>query len=434
MAETQPRLMNILILGLNYLPESTSIGPYTADLAEYLRSRGHDARVTAGFPTAPQWKVWRGYEGKWFQDETINGVPVQRTYLYVPRNPRQTLQRILFDCSFALSALRSAVQRWSPEVVVVISPPLQLGITGLVLAALNRSRMLLVIKDLVPDAAIAVGAIRPGSAVCRLAHTLERFVYRRATGIAVICDGMRRNLIAKGVPAGKVVVLPDYIDLSFIKPQTAPNRFRAQFGIPEDQFLAMYSGSVAGKQGLQTFIQAAAELESNRDIACCLIGEGPYLPELKQLAASLALNRFLFLPLQPRENLAAQLSAADALVITQREAVRDVVFPGKLLYYMASGTAILAGVNEDSETGRFIREHNTGIVVPPETPGRLAEAIRWMRDNPERTRHLGLNGRRTAEALFDRSVVLKKFAAYIEGGFESRAPAVDQLHPTPGVR
>jgi len=292
----------------------------------------------------------------------------------------------------------------------------------------------LVVKDLVPDAAIAVGAMRPGSAACRLAHALERFVYRRAARIAVICDGMRQNLIAKGVPAEKVVVLPDYVDLDFIKPQTTPNRFRAQFGIPGGQFLAMYSGSVAGKQGLQTFVEAAAELEPEDDIACCLIGDGPYLPELKQLAAGLALNRLRFLPLQPREHLPAQLSAADALVITQRRTVRDVVFPGKLLYYMASGTAILAAVNQDSETGRFIREHEAGIVTPPEDPGQLAQAIRWMRDNPERTRQLGLNGRRTAEAQFDRSVVLRKFAAYIESGFESRTLTADQLHPTPGVR
>ncbi|HUB79442.1 MAG TPA: WcaI family glycosyltransferase [Bryobacteraceae bacterium] len=427
--------MKILILGLNYLPESTSIGPYTADLAEYLRSRGHDARVTTGFPTAPQWKAWKGYEGKWFQDEVIHGVPIQRTYLYVPRNPRKTLQRILFDCSFAISALRSAFQRWSPEVVVVISPPLQLGITGFVLAALNRSRVFLVIKDLVPDAAIAVGAMRPGSAVCRLAQAMERLVYRRATRIAVICDGMRRNLMAKGVPADQVVVLPDYIDLSFIKPQTRPNRFRSQFGISEHKFLAMYSGSVAGKQGLQTFIQAAAQLDSDSGIVCCLIGEGPYLPELKNLAASLALSRFFFLALQPRENLAAQLSAADALVITQRETVRDVVFPGKLLYYMASGRAILAAVNEDSETGRFIREHDVGIVVPPEAPDRLAEAIRRMRENPEKTRQLGLNGRRTAEAMFDRSAVLEKFAAYIENGLLSPvAAAADEPQPIAGVR
>jgi colanic acid biosynthesis glycosyl transferase WcaI len=427
-------MTNILILGLNYLPESTSIGPYTADLAEYLRAQGHDARVVTSFPHAPQWKIWHGYQGKWFHREVINGVPVQRTYLYVPKNPRKTLQRVLFDCSFAFSALRGAIARWQPDVVVVVSPPLQLAITGLIVAALKRARVFLLIKDLVPDAAVATGAMSPGSTACRLAYSLERFVYRRVNGIGVICDGMRRNLIGKGVPEDKVVTLPDYVDLSFIRPPAGENSFRVHFGLAPNRFLAMYSGSVAGKQGLQTFVQAAAEFDSDPDITCCLIGEGPYLPELKELAGDLSLKRFLFLPLQPRDALPTQLAAADVLVITQRKAVCDVVFPGKLLYYMAAGRPILAAVNKDSETGRFIREHQVGLVVPPEDPASLAQAIRWMQSNPERTRQFGLNGRRTAETQFDRSVVLERFAAYIESGLESRSLASGQAERAAGTR
>jgi len=83
--------MRILLIGLNYLPESTSIGPYTADLAEYLCARGHQVRVVTGFPMAPQWRVWDGYRGRLFQRETINGVSVLRTWLYVPQNPRRAL-------------------------------------------------------------------------------------------------------------------------------------------------------------------------------------------------------------------------------------------------------------------------------------------------------------------------------------------------------
>ena len=72
-----------------------------------------------------------------------------------------------------------------------------------------------------------------------------------------------------------------------------------------------------------------------------------------------------FLPLQLRETLPTQLSAADVLVITQRRAVTDVVLPGKLLYYMAAGRPILAAVSDVSETGRFVTRHEVGIVVPP---------------------------------------------------------------------
>jgi colanic acid biosynthesis glycosyl transferase WcaI len=407
--------MKVAVFGLNYLPESTSIGPYTAELAEYLRDRGHNVRVVTGFPSAPNWKIWRGYEKRIFMREAINGIPVFRTYLYVPANPRKALGRVLFDCVFALSAVVGFFAGPQPDVVVVISPPLQLAITGRVLAALSRARLFMHIKDLVPDAAIATGALREGSLAWRLGRKLEAWAYRSATGIGVICEGMRRNLLAKGVPASKVITLPDYIDPEFIQPVSrSNNEFRARTGISEEAFVAMYSGSVSGKQGLQTYVEAAAAFEADETVVCCLIGEGANLEELKTTAKDLALRRFMFLPLQPRETLAAQLSAADVLVITQRALVTDIVFPGKLLYYMASGTAILAAVNQESETGRFIKEHKAGIVVPPEDPAALAGAIKWMKEHPDETRDFGRNGRRVIESQFDRSLVLERFNRHLE--------------------
>src|SRR6516164_5196875 len=155
--------MKISVFGLNYLPESTSIGPYTAELAEHLRDRGHDVRVITGFPSAPNWKIWNGYRNRIFMREAINGVPVFRTYLYVPKRPRKSVSRILFDCAFAVSALTGIFVRLRPDLIIVVSPPLQLAITGRLLATLSRARVFLHIKDLVPDAAVATGALREGS-------------------------------------------------------------------------------------------------------------------------------------------------------------------------------------------------------------------------------------------------------------------------------
>jgi len=100
--------------------------------------------------------------------------------------------------------------------------------------------------------------------------------------------------------------------------------------------------------------------------------------------------------------------------VTQRKLVTDIAFPGKLLYYMAAGTAILAAANEQSETARFIQEHQVGIVVPPEDPEALAKALIWMRQHPDRTRELGRNGRHMAQTEFNRSLVLAKFGSYLE--------------------
>jgi colanic acid biosynthesis glycosyl transferase WcaI len=112
--------------------------------------------------------------------------------------------------------------------------------------------------------------------------------------------------------------------------------------------------------------------------------------------------------------LATQLCAADVLVITQRRAVTDVVFPGKLLYYMAAGRPILAAVSADSETGRFIIEHQVGVVVPPEDPVELAGAIRYLQAHRAEAERLGSNGRRVVEKLFDRRKVLERFANHLE--------------------
>lgn len=407
--------MRFLILGLNYLPESTSIGPYTADLAGYLRELGHDVQVITGFPMAPQWKVWEGYTGKRFMREVIHGVPVLRTYLYVPARPGRALNRILFDTSFAVSALLGGLTTGRCDLVVVVSPPLQAGLSGWLLGLLGGAGLFLHIQDLMPDMAVAAGMLAEKSVPFRIARALERFVYRRARGIGVICDGFARNLLAKGVPANKIALLPDYVDVEFVRPLARDNAFRIEHGIKPDDFLVMYSGSIALKQGLHTFVDAAAEFQAEEGVAFYLVGEGPYLRELNARAAEPGRAGIRFLPLQPREGLPLQLSAANALVITQRRGITDMVFPGKLLYYMASGRPIVAAVSADSETGRFVASEEVGLAVPPEEPGALARAIRFLRDNPEEAERLGRNGRRVAEERFDRRIVLKQLAEHLEG-------------------
>jgi colanic acid biosynthesis glycosyl transferase WcaI len=406
--------MRFLIIGFNYLPESVSIGPYTAGLAETLRQKGHDVQVITGFPNSPQWRVWKGYRGRVFMRERIHGVTVLRTWAYIPSRPRRTLNRILFDTSFAASALLGGLFCGKADLIVVISPPLQLGLTGWLLGAAKKAPFFLHIQDLVPDVAAATGMLQKGSLALAAAKSLERFVYRRSAGIGVISGGFFENLTAKGVAASKIRLLPNFIDLEQIRPGRGGDRFRAKNRVPKNDLLVMYSGSVALKQGLHTFVESAAKFGSGDGISFYLIGEGPCLNELKETANHLKLAHFHFLPLQPRGELEAQLTAADVLVITQRNTVTDIVFPGKLLYYLAAGRPILAAVNSESETGRFIERHRVGRIVPPEDPAALADAIRRFKRHPHEVERLGANGRRTAERLFDKTQVLKRFCSHLE--------------------
>jgi colanic acid biosynthesis glycosyl transferase WcaI len=406
--------MRILLISLNYLPESTSIGPYSADLAQYLYARGHRVQVVTAFPLAPQWRIWDGYCGKWFMREMINGVPVMRTWIYMPAQPKKSVQRILFDSSYAFTSLLGGLFSGRTDLIVAVSPPLQLGLTAWVLSAIKQAPFFFHIQDLVPDAAVVTGMLGERSAAVRAARAIERFVYARASGIGVICEGFRRNLLAKGIASNKMVLLPNSIDLSSFAPLPRENEFRRQHGIRHGEWLVMYAGSVALKQGLHTFVDAAAMFLPEDGVLFYLVGEGPYMDELKAKADALQLLHLALLPLQPRKTLSVQLCAADALVITQRRAVTDVVFPGKLLYYMAAGRPILAAVADDSETGRFIIQNEVGIVVPPEEPHGLGDAIRYLKANPAEAERLGRNGRRVVEEQFDRLKVLERFANHLE--------------------
>lgn len=117
---------------------------------------------------------------------------------------------------------------------------------------------------------------------------------------------------------------------------------------------------------------------------------------------------------EPRERLSAQFGTADILVITQQEAIGVAVFPRKLLYYMVVGRPIVAAVSEDSETGRFVQDHRVGLVVEPENQGALAQAVRFLKENPSEAARMGKTGREVAERMFDRKVVLDVFRRHLE--------------------
>jgi colanic acid biosynthesis glycosyl transferase WcaI len=404
-------MMRCLIIGVNYLPESTAIGPYTAGVAEYLNSRGHDVRVVTGFPMAPQWRIWDGYGGEYWRQETINGVNVLRVYLHIPRNPRSTIGRVLFDLSFCISSMFGALTRGPTDLVFAVSPPLQTGITAWIVSVIRRAPLFFHIQDLVPDAAVATGMLGERSLATRLARRLERFVYRRAEGIGVISEEFRINLEKQGVPSSKIRLLPNCVSLRAMPYLPRDTSFRSAHGIADTDFLVMYSGTIALKQGLDVLVHAAARARKCPRLKFMIIGEGASLNDLQQAAAALNVANLVFLPMQPRDQLARQLSAADVLVVTQRRAVKDMVFPGKLLFYMAAGRPIVAAVDEESATGRFVLGQKVGYVSPPEDPNALAELLQRVSETNEEAASIGAHARRTVEAQFDCRQVLPSFEA-----------------------
>jgi colanic acid biosynthesis glycosyl transferase WcaI len=404
--------LHILVLGVNYVPEKTGIGPLTADMCEDLVGRGNEVTMVTAFPHYPEWQVYSGYRGRLFTQEEVGGVQVRRGFVYVPGKPNP-YQRVVYDLTMALSGGLNLLGIRRPDAILAISPPLQLALTALVASRFWGTPVLLIIKDIIPDVAISLGMLENPTLI-RLARALERFCYRRVDHISVIGRGFVDNLLSKGVPADKLSLIPDWVDVQHIKPMPRLNRFRTKHGIPAEAFVVLYGGSMSIKQGLENALLAAGQLQEASQIQLYLVGEGVARQGLVEMAREQGLPNVKFLPFEPEEVFPDMLAAADVLLINQRADVRGAVLPCKLLNYMAAGRPVVAAVNEDSETATYVRMAACGVVVPPEQPLALAEAIRRLSQSPDLCMELGVNGRRFAEENFARRRVLDRYVRLIE--------------------
>jgi colanic acid biosynthesis glycosyl transferase WcaI len=402
--------MRIVLLGPNYSPEVVGIGPLTTDLAEHFVASGHSVTVLTSFPYYPHGRIDHRYAGRGpFLVEIINGVRVIRGPMVLPGVRRSTLRRVLFDSSQAVSALISSAALHAVDVVICVSPPLQMGLVAWLIALSKRARFVLQLQDIVPDAALSVGMMREGAAT-HLSRRLEQFVYSRAHIISVISQGFADNLAEKDVPAAKIRVLPNWVETSRFNLDPDPE-VRASLGAANGETLVVHAGNMGAKQGLETVIDAAAEL-GDQNIVIALVGDGYHRGSLEERASHLASNRLRFFPIQT--NLPATLAAADILVLAQRGKVIDSVAPSKLLSYMAAGKPIIASVNELSEAAQMIRQARCGVVVPPEEPGELAAAVRSMQRQPSSYHAMGEAGRRFVSENYERLPVLAMWSQLLE--------------------
>lgn len=405
--------MHLLILGMNYAPETTGIGPYTSGLAEYLVSQGHRVTVATTFPHYPQWRQDAGYaHGRRFLHwEQRNGVAVHRGWVFIPRR-RSTGQRVIYDSSLALSTLFGALPVPSVELILCISPPLQAALTAALLRPLHRAPVILLLKDLVPDAATAVGMLQPGLAL-QLARRLERYAYRLADGIIVIGEAFRANLLAKGVPPARVTCIPDWADTERIRPMLRDNAFRQQQGVPAEHVLILHAGNMGAKQGLRCVIDTATLLRDLPDVHFLLVGDGNERLELETLVHSRRLTNVRFLPLQPDDAVAEMLAATDLLLLSQRPTLTDAVVPSKLLTYLAAGRPVLAAAEAGSTAARLVQASGGGIVIPPDNPAALARVIEQWRRDASAGAEMGQRGRRYVTEQYGRCRILTQYERYL---------------------
>lgn len=326
--------MRVLLLNQCFYPDVVSTAQHLTDLATELAARGHEVTVVAGD---------RGY------DDPAKRFPRRERWkeIEIVRVPSLALgkssrwRRVVSFASFlVVCTLRLLTLKRFDVVVALTSPPL-ISFLAALFVKLKGGRFCFWVMDLNPDEAIAAGWLQTNSFVARLLQRMLRYSLKTAHCTVVLDRFMKERVLAKGVDADRIVVVPPWShDDAVTYSQTGREAFRAQHGLT-DKFVVMYSGNHSPCHPLDTLLAAALELQSREDLVFCFIGGGSEHARVREFASRHSLENVKCLPYQALDELSNSLSAADLHVVVMGEPFVGIVHPCKVYNIMSLGIPVL---------------------------------------------------------------------------------------------
>jgi colanic acid biosynthesis glycosyl transferase WcaI len=380
--------MRVLIIGINYRPELTGIGPYTADLAEYLAGRGDDVTVIGGLPHYPTWHIAPGTPRRLVSEERIERVRLVRAAHYVPAR-QDALRRAVYEATFGLTGLLASRRVEPPQAIVGVVPALS---GGMLARSLSRGFLApygILFQDLMGPAASQSG-MAGGGLVASATARMERWAVGRASAVGVVATSFIPYVRSLGVPPQDIAHVPNWNRL--VEPDTSVDDIRARFGWSDGRQVALHAGNIGLKQGLEQVVDAARLAKERGDPVRFVFSGGGSQEDAIRGAAS-GLDNVQFLGVQPEGMHASLLAAADVLLLSERSTQVDMSLPSKLTSYYAAGRPIVAAVGTAGASAEEVRRSGAGLVTPAGQPEAILDALSQLRSEPDLASRLGRAGR-----------------------------------------
>lgn len=400
--------MRVLLITHYFPPE---IGAPQARLSEFAAAwadEGHRVTTLTGMPNHPTGEVPPEYRGAALRRERKDGYRILRTWLYATPN-EGFIRKVLSHISFMLSSVVLGTSRVGRADVVVASSPTFFSLfSAWFLARVKRARFVVEVRDLWPAIFVELGVLT-NPTIIRLLEWLEMAVYRAADHVVLVTEGFREALIERGVPAGKLSVIRNGVDLERFATDTPRSAAtRARLGAHSDSdVLVLYIGAHGISHGLTSIADAASQLADEQHIRFAFVGEGAAKADLKRRVEELGIDNVTLLPGVPRDDVPDLLAAADICLAPLRDVPLFSTFiPSKIFEYLGAGRAVVGSLR--GEPARILEEAGA-VVVEPEQPAELAEAVSELAKDPSRREELGRRGRRYVEERFDRRQLAREY-------------------------
>lgn len=417
--------MKVLQLTGYFLPEKAASIYLTENRLEAFGKAGIDTVIWASRPTRGlSDEEYEEYKHKKLEMMYDGKVTVKRFAMY--REGRNPILRALRYSLNWIIQLWKGLREMDVDVIYLAStPPIQ-GMLGAFIKKFRGIPFVYNLQDIFPDSLFNNGLANKGGLLWKIGRVIENFTYKNADKIIVISEDFKKNIMAKGVPEEKIVVVYNWVDQNAVVdiPRERNKLFDA-YGLDRSKFYVTYNGNIGLSQNLDMLLSVAEEFQSAKVQAfhgneiCCtdihfvLVGNGAYLDEVKRIIAEKKLENVHLLQFQPYEDISHVFSLGDASLVISKPGTGAASVPSKTWSIMSASRPVLANFDEN-ELKQIVEKHHCGIFTKAGDIEAFKQSILALYNNREMAVEMGKNGRQFVMDNLTREVGTQKYVDVIK--------------------
>lgn len=401
--------MKILILANYYKPEVAA--------SSYLSENCRQAYARAGFELVLHTpvpcrgiseEVRKEYKGRLYEEELGGKLKVHRFPLM--KEGKNPIQRAFRYALSVWKLYRRALKEKDIDVLSISSTP---PINGLMFKGIKKKlgcKIVYNLQDIFPDSLVTAKMAKKGGLLWKIGRKIEDLTYRNSDIIVVISEDFKKNIMEKGVPEDKIVMIRNWVDENAVQdiPRQENDLFDT-YGIDRNKFYVCYSGNIGLSQNMDMLLDVAVSLQDNENIGFILVGEGAYKAQVEARIKAENIRNITMMPFQPYEKISQVFSLGDVGLIISKKGIGQSSVPSKTWSVMSAARPVLASFDKGSELDSIVTETGCGICVEANDPDAFRAAILQMAEDKEKLVQMGQNGRRYIEENLTREIGTSKW-------------------------
>lgn len=294
------------------------------------------------------------------------------------------------------------------------TPPIQ-GLLGAFIKKFRGIPFVYNLQDIFPDSLYNNGLANKGGILWKIGRVIEDFTYKHADKIIVISEDFKKNIMAKGVPEEKIVVVYNWVDQNaVVNVERENNKLFDKYKLDRSKFYIEYSGNIGLSQNMDMLLEVMEDLQNNYpDINLVLVGEGAYKAQVEKIVADKQLKNVVMLPFQPYEDISHVFSLGDVGLVISKPGTGAASVPSKTWSIMSASRPVLANFDEN-ELKDILAGNECGIFTKAGDKEAFKQSIITLYENRELCKQYGKNGRQFVMDNLTREVGTQKYVDVIK--------------------